>query len=137
MGLYLEDARAWWVPNVHLRDGQQSNTYLLDGVMMTKYPFGVVLMELAAQMHLRGVIIRGRWLPRLQNEEADALSNFEFDSFDEKLRIDIEEDDMGRLKLPFLLLNDLFDAGSAYISELATVKEKERAAAKASGGARW
>ena len=81
------------------------------------------------------MIVRGRRLPRLQNEEADALSNFEFDSFDERLRIRIEEDDMGRLKLPFLLLNDLFDAGDAYNSDLATVKEKERAAAPASGGA--
>ena len=92
--------------------------------MTTKYPLGLGLMELAAQTHLRRVIIRGRWLPRLQNEEADALSNFEFSISDEKLRVDIEEDDLRRLKLPYLLLNELFDAGDAYIYELATTKKK-------------
>ena len=92
-------------------------------------------MELAAKSHLRGMILQSRWLLSLQKEEADALSDFKLHSFDQKLRIDIEEDDMGQFKLPFLLLNDLFDAGDAYISELATIKEKEKAAAKASGGA--
>ena len=113
----------------------RSNTYLLHRMLTTLYPLGLVLMELAAQTHLRSVIIRGRWPPRLHNDATDALSNFEFDSFDEKLGIEFEEDDMGRLKLPLLLLNDLFDAGDAYISELVNVKEKERAVAKASGGA--
>ena len=35
----------------------RSNTYLLDRMMMTKYPLGVVLMELAAQTHLGGMIL--------------------------------------------------------------------------------
>ena len=54
---------------------KRSNTYLLDRMMTTKYPLGVVLMELAAQTRLRGKILGGFWLPRLQSEEADALSD--------------------------------------------------------------
>ena len=96
----------------------RSNTYLLDKMMTTKYPLGVVLMELAAQTRLRGMVLRARWLPRLQNEEADALSNFEFDAFDPKLRIDAELEN-----LPFVLLNDLFQVGDQYIAELDAVKK--------------
>ena len=75
-------------------------------------------MELAAQTRLRGMVLRARWLPRLQNEEADALSNFEFDAFDPKLRIDAELEN-----LPFVLLNDLFQVGDQYIAELDAVKK--------------
>ena len=63
--------------------------------------------------------LRTRWLPRLQNEEADALSNFDFDSFDPKLRIEAELE-----SLPFVLLNDLFEVGEDYIAELDTVKKQ-------------
>ena len=64
------------------------------------------------------MVLRARWLPRLQNEEADALSNFEFDAFDPKLRIDAELEN-----LPFVLLNDLFQVGDQYIAELDAVKK--------------
>ena len=38
-------------------------------------------MELAHQMQLRQAILRALWLPRLQNEEADALTNLDFRHF--------------------------------------------------------
>ena len=57
----------------------QGNSYLLDRMMTTKYPLVVVLMELAHQMRRRRLVLRARWLPRLQNEEADALTKGEFD----------------------------------------------------------
>ena len=60
----------------------QSNSYLLDKMLTTKYPLGVILMELAHQMRRRRLILRARWLPRLQNEEADQLTNNEFHNFD-------------------------------------------------------
>ena len=83
-------------------------------------------MELAAQSHIRGIALRARWVPRLQNEEADALSNFEFASFDMAKRIEV---DLG--SLDFLLLNELFSAGDEYISELDEIKKKEQERAKA------
>ena len=59
----------------------QGNTYLLDKLLTTKYPLGVVLMELATQLGRRAVTLRADWLPRLQNEEADALTNMDFRHF--------------------------------------------------------
>ena len=105
----------------------RSNSYLLDRMITTKYPLGVVLMELAAQSHLRGIALRAKWLPRLQNEEADALSNFDFSSFDAGKRIEVDLDTMN-----FCLLNDLFAAGDEYIAELEQIKAAEVVRAKAS-----
>ena len=84
-------------------------------MLTTKYPIGVVLTELAAQAHLRGMILRGPLIPRLQNEKADALSDFEFESFDVRLRIKTEGDDVVQMKLPFFFLNDLFDVGNLHL----------------------
>ena len=53
----------------------QGNHFLLDKLMTTKFPLGVVLMELACQLSLRRACLHARWIPRLENEEADALTN--------------------------------------------------------------
>ena len=65
----------------------QGNSFLLDKLMTTKFPLGVVLMELACQLGLRRACMHARWIPRLQNEEADALTNGDFRHFDPKRRI--------------------------------------------------
>ena len=49
----------------------QGNTHLLDRMLTTKYPLGIVLMELAHQMRKRSLVLRAHWLLRLENEEAD------------------------------------------------------------------
>ena len=36
------------------------------------------MMELACQLGLRRACMHARWIPRLQNEEADALTNGDF-----------------------------------------------------------
>ena len=54
----------------------QGNMYLMDKLLTTKYPSGVVLMELATQLSRRRATLRANWIPRLQNEEADALTNW-------------------------------------------------------------
>ena len=78
----------------------QRNTVLLDKLLTTKYPLGVVLMELACQASLRGAVLRARWLPRLRNQEADALTNSEFGHFEMANRIDV-----GLTTLPFVVLS--------------------------------
>ena len=84
-------------------------------------------MELAYQLGIRRACLHARWIPRLQNEEADALAKGEFDHFDHKLRIPLELD-----KLEFLVMKLLLDAGEGYVRELAELKvaekEKERKA---------
>ena len=106
----------------------QGNSFLLDKLLTTKYPLGVVLMELAAQVGMRDATLRANCLPRLQNEEADALTNSDFRHFDLAKRIEVDLDSLG-----FVILSDLFADGDAYTTELAALKlqEKERKASAA------
>ena len=98
----------------------QGNSFLLDKLMTTKFPLGVVLMELACQLSLRRACLHARWIPRLENEEADALTNEDFRHFDPALRLEV---DLSKLK--FTIMNDLFAEGEAYVEELATLKKKD------------
>ena len=54
--------------------------------MTTKYPLVAALMELAWKLHLANVQLDLRWLPRQQNDEADALTNSQLDGFNPELR---------------------------------------------------
>ena len=104
----------------------QGNSYLLDRMLTTKYPLGVVLMELAHQMRLRRLILRAKWLPRLQNEEADALTNLDFRHFRAENRIPV---DLETIK--FGVLNELFAAGETYVADLEEARGRAKAAAEA------
>ena len=53
----------------------QGNSFLLDKLMTTSYPLGLVLIELAWQCSRRRIALRAEWVPRLQNEEANDLTN--------------------------------------------------------------
>ena len=93
------------------------NTFLLDRLLTTKYPLGVVLMEVAFQCRRRGLCLRANWVPRLENQEADDLTNLEFKSFDPEKRLQVNLDE-----LKFGVLNDLFREGDAYTAELDELK---------------
>ena len=67
------------------------------------------------------MVLRAHWLPRLENEEADALTNFEFRHFDPKKRIEVQLAD-----LKFAVLDDLFREGEAYVEELEKAKAQQR-----------
>ena len=107
----------------------QGDGYLLDNLLTTKYPLAIVLMELSCQLGMRGASMRARWIPRLQNEEADALTNGDYRHFDAKLRIPV---DLGAL--PFKVLNDMFAVGEDYVKELEAMKEKGTINAGTSSG---
>ena len=100
----------------------QSNSYLLDKMLTTKYPLGVILMELAHQMRRRRLVLRAQWLPRLQNDEADQLTNMDFRHFDKKKRIPVDLDRLG-----FQVLPELFEAGEAYLESLSQLKADSKA----------
>ena len=91
----------------------QGNSFLLDKLLTTRYPLGIVLMELAHQMRVRRMVLRARWLPRLQNQEADDLTNDEFRHFDMTKRIAVDLKTVG-----FAVMDRLFEEGDAYIKEL-------------------
>ena len=76
---------------------------MLDRMLTTKYPLGVVLMELAHQMRIRRLVLRAHWLPRLENMEAHALTNFDFRHFKPENRVEVSLD-----SLKFAVLDGLF-----------------------------
>ena len=105
----------------------QGNSFLLDRLMTTRYPLGVILMQLAHEMRKRRMLLRARWVPRLQNQEADDLTNDEFRHFDLAKRIPVDLKDLG-----FQIMTDLFGVGDAYVEAL----DKERAELKAKAQSR-
>ena len=111
----------------------QGNTFLVDKLLTTKFPLVVILMELSHQLRKRRLVLRADWLPRLQNQEADDLTNAEFHAFDPQRRIRVELD-----RLPFAVLPELFAEGNAYVEALEAQREAERArkASVASGQSR-
>jgi hypothetical protein len=66
------------------------NRYVVSKLMTTKFPLVAVLMEVAATLQEKGAHLVLGWLPRLQNEEADRLSNGDFRGFDPRLRIRVD-----------------------------------------------
>jgi Skp family chaperone for outer membrane proteins len=78
-------------------------------------------MELAHQMRARRLVLRAHWLPRLENEEADALTNFDYRHFDPAKRVDVKLED-----LRFAVLDDLFQAGEDYVAALEKAKEQQK-----------
>ena len=78
-------------------------------------------MELAHQMRIRRLILRAHWLPRLENEEADALTNYEYHHFSAKNRIKVNLDE-----LKFGVFRGLFESGEAYYSDLNDKRAKAK-----------
>ena len=97
------------------------NTFLLDRGLTTKYPLGVILMEVAHQCRRRGLALRANWILRLENQGAGDLTNLEFKSLDAKNRIQVDLD-----KLEFGVLRDLFEVGDAYVQEIDDLKKEAK-----------
>ena len=72
--------------------------------------------------------MRANWIPRLQNEEADALTNLAFQHFQEKHRIKVDLE-----ALPFGVMPELFREGEAYVTELERLKTANKGTQKAGG----
>ena len=85
-------------------------------------------MELSHQLHQRRAVLRADWIPRLQNEEADALTNMDFRHFDPEKRISVT-----LAELRFGVLNDLLSTGQEYYEEVEGMREAERTARRARG----
>ena len=94
---------------------------MLDRKLATKYPLAVVLMELAHRMRLRRLVLRAHWPPRLENEEADALTNYEFHHFSAKNRVKVDLDD-----IRFGVFRGLFESGEAYYRDLGEKRAEAR-----------
>jgi hypothetical protein len=78
------------------------NSWILSRLMSTKFPMLLVLGELAVLLRDRNLSLHLEWAPRLQNEEADALTNGDFSAFKKANRIEIDP-----TRLAFKLLPQL------------------------------
>ncbi len=100
------------------------NSYVLGKFMSTSFPLSVVLMELALQLQLMQLEMELQWIPREQNEEADALTNLEFGSFDPNRRILVQLE-----KMDFRILPELMQLAAKVDEEIVlkkSSKEKEK-----------
>ena len=118
------------------------NCYVLQRLLSCKFPLSIVVMELACQLERLGLELDLAWAPRNQNVEADALTNSEFQGFDEekRIRVDLEE-------VEFILLQDLMKEAAEMNEELKMVKsskeakgdrpQREEVVKKRKGQTRW
>ena len=79
------------------------NTFAVSKLMSAKFPVVVILVELAAQLRRRELDLDLQWVPRDQNEEADALTNEEFGGFNPQMRVELEASSIQREVLPEML----------------------------------
>ena len=68
----------------------RGNVYVVAKLMTAKCPLCAILLELAGQLEARQSWLKLEWPPRQQNEEADALTNKNFDQLDPALRIPLD-----------------------------------------------
>ena len=101
----------------------QGNSFLLDKLMTTSYPLGLVLIELAWQCSRRRIALRAEWVPRLQNEEADDLTNWDFTKFRPENRVEVKLDEMR-----FGVLSRLLETGESYFQEIEAAKQQAKEA---------
>ena len=85
-------------------------------------------MELSHQLAARKAVLRAQWLPRLQNEEADSLTNGDFRHFDAARRIPVKLDELN-----FGVLPELLEEGQRFYDEVEVQRAEEKAARKAAG----
>ncbi len=96
----------------------QGNTYAVAKLLSSKWPLTVLVVELSELLRKKGSEIRLSWLPRLQNQEADDLTNEKFSSFDPKLRVEVVPSE-----LKWLVLPQLMEASHSLYKDI--VKERE------------
>ena len=95
----------------------QGNSFLVDKLMTTKYPLGVIIVELCHQLARRRAALRAQWVFRLEKEEADALTNSDFRHFRAENRLEVD-----LVALPFGVLPRLLEQVESYVAELEAVK---------------
>ena len=71
--------------------------------MTPSFPLCCILMELSAQLELRGILLDLNWSRRTENVLADKLSNGFFEDFDPLLRVEVDLKKMNWIILHHIL----------------------------------
>ena len=100
----------------------QGNSRVVARLLTTKFPLNAFLMELAAQLQCRGAELDLYWLPRLQNIEADELTNSICHRFAEgnRLRFQLAE-------FRGLVLGSMLEEGMSLYQDIATCRAAKKA----------
>eukprot|EP00438_Fugacium_kawagutii_P004232 Skav224104 [mRNA] locus=scaffold3077:17855:18151:- [translate_table: standard] len=77
-------------------------------------------MEVALQLQSVGADLELFWLPRLQNQEADALTNNDLTRFDERLR---KRFDLSTFK--GLVLAEMLETGTELYEEIKAARQRK------------
>ena len=99
----------------------QSNGFTLDRLCSTKFPLYLVLMELSEQLRRRQILLHVAWRPQDENEEADALTNENFEAFTLSKRVPVEW-----AKIGFLVLPKLTAMAEEHFEVLANARKESR-----------
>ena len=90
--------------------------------LSAKFPVTLLLIELAETLRVKDSFVTLTWVPREENDLADALTNLNFDAFDMNLREAVSEEDMG-----WLVLDELMENSRVLSEEIKAHKEMKRA----------
>ena len=96
------------------------NVSALSRLMSSKFPLIVILTELAAQMRERRLELDLEWIPRNQNEEADAITNGKTGLFDPSKKIEVEV-----ASLKFIVLNKMVEVADHLYEQVKTRRSEK------------
>ncbi|CAE8640882.1 unnamed protein product, partial [Polarella glacialis] len=104
----------------------QGNTFIVNKMLTTKWPVAPVLMEVTSQLAQRPMWLQLKWAARELNTEVDALTNYDFQLFDQAKRIPICYE---QIMDASLVLKRYLRLGETFYQDLAEIKN-ERATTK-------
>ena len=109
------------VVTIGCANDNQGNHFVLDSLMSTRYPLGPILIELSYGLAGRRMALRAEWVPCLQKEEADALTDGETRHFTAMLFIDVKIEEV-----KFGVLTEVLAAIELYFAELEAARAKAK-----------
>ena len=101
----------------------RGNAFALVKGMSTKYPLTLLLMELAEELRCQDLRMDLEWVKREENEAADALSNGDWSSFDEKLRVEVKSGE-----IEWRILKEVQERSEDLYKEIQDLKEQKKLA---------
>ena len=93
----------------------------------TKWPLFGVLMQMVSELAKNNKLLRLAWRPREQNQEADDLTNLQFDKFDLRLRKMV-----GLADVPLAVVHDMSKVRQDFLDRCAELKPLKLAEGRAS-----
>jgi hypothetical protein len=99
----------------------QTNSYVVAKLMTTSFPLAAVLMQLTCMLSARNLWLDLNWVPRLQNVEADALTNSDFTLFNPDLRMEVAWD-----QIPLKVMEGLLEQEKEFLLEIERLKSHKR-----------